>query len=134
MAGRTVWVLADQLSHGNPALAGADRVLLVESEAKLRSARFHRQKLHLVLAAMRHFARELEERGVAVEYRRARSPWRLYHPCGGKGAMDSPRGRLPAPPHPAAVGRHAAAQTDDHTASSHGTTAATQSSGRATWR
>ena len=35
--GRTAWVLGDQLSLDNPALAGADRVLLVESEAKLRS-------------------------------------------------------------------------------------------------
>ncbi|CAN5519085.1 hypothetical protein BH24ACT24_BH24ACT24_02980 [soil metagenome] len=52
MAGRTALVLGDQLSHANPALEGADRVLLVESRAKLRSGRFHRQKLHLVLSAM----------------------------------------------------------------------------------
>ena len=73
MGGRTAWVLADQLSHRNPALEGADRVLLIESEAKLRSGRFHRQKLHLVLSAMRHFARELDERGVEVDHRRAGS-------------------------------------------------------------
>jgi len=68
MAGITAWVLGDQLSHDNPALEGADRVLLVESSAKLASGRWHRQKLHLVLSAMRHFAAELEERGVQVDY------------------------------------------------------------------
>jgi deoxyribodipyrimidine photolyase-related protein len=73
MAGRTAWVLGDQLSLENPALEGADRVLLVESEAKLRSGRFHRQKLHLVLSAMRHFAADLDRRGIPVDHRRARS-------------------------------------------------------------
>jgi deoxyribodipyrimidine photolyase-related protein len=69
----TAWVLGDQLSHNNPALEGAERVLMVESEAKLRSAPWHRQKLQLVLSAMRHFAAELGERGLEVDYRRAPS-------------------------------------------------------------
>ena len=73
MAGTTAWILGDQLSHDNPALEGADRVLLVESHAKLASGRWHRQKLHLVLSAMRHFAAELQELGLEVDYRRARS-------------------------------------------------------------
>ncbi len=73
MSGSTAWILGDQLSHRNLALQGADRVLLVESEARLRSAPWHRQKLHLVLSAMRHFAGELEERGVEVDYVRAKS-------------------------------------------------------------
>src|SRR3712207_4138614 len=73
MAGRTAWVLGDQLSHDNPALAGADRVLLIESESKLRSARWHRQKAHLVLSAMRHFAAELRDRGLEVDHRRERT-------------------------------------------------------------
>src|SRR5687768_10572263 len=73
MAGTTAWVLGDQLSPDNPALEGADRVLLVESQRKLRAAPWHRQKLHLVLSAMRHFAAELEQRGVEVDYRRAGS-------------------------------------------------------------
>ena len=67
-------MLADQLSHRNPALEGADRVLLVESEAKLRSGRFHRQKLHLVLtrdAPLRR--RAAASAGVEVDYRRAAS-------------------------------------------------------------
>lgn len=71
MAGLTAWVLGDQLSFDNPALEGADRILLVESEAKLRSGRFHRQKLHLVLSAMRHFARDARKRGFEVDHVRA---------------------------------------------------------------
>ena len=66
MPGTTAWVLADQLTTSNPALDGADRVLLVQSSGALRAKRFHRQKLHLVLVAMRHFARELEQRGPDV--------------------------------------------------------------------
>lgn len=73
MGGRTAWVLGDQLSHENPALDGADRVLLIESEARLRSRPHHRQRVHLYLVAMRSFAAELEDRGIEVDYRRAPS-------------------------------------------------------------
>jgi deoxyribodipyrimidine photolyase-related protein len=73
MGGRTAWVLGDQLSHDNPALTGADRVLIVESEARLRSRPHHRQRVHLYLVAMRSFATELEDRGIAVDYRPAGS-------------------------------------------------------------
>ena len=65
--GHTALVLGDQLSHGNPVLEGAERVLLVESRAALARLRLHRQRKHLVLSAMRHFAAELRERGVEVE-------------------------------------------------------------------
>jgi len=44
VAGRTALVLGDQLSHANPVLEGADRVLLVESHTKLASGRFHRHE------------------------------------------------------------------------------------------
>jgi deoxyribodipyrimidine photolyase-related protein len=71
MAGVTAWVLGDQLSLENPALQGADRVLLVQSTAALSAKRFHRQKLHLILVAMRRFADELRRRDVSVDYRRA---------------------------------------------------------------
>ena len=64
----TALVLGDQLSHGNPALDGASRVLVVESRAALARLRYHRQRRHLVLSAMRHYARELEERGIEVDY------------------------------------------------------------------
>jgi deoxyribodipyrimidine photolyase-related protein len=65
--GHTALVLGDQLSHGNPALEGAGRVLLVESRAALARLRLHRQRRHLVLSSMRHFAAELREAGVEVE-------------------------------------------------------------------
>ena len=73
MAGTTAWVLGDQLTLHNTALDGADRVLVVQSEAALAAKRFHRQKLHLILVAMRHFADELRERGLEVDYVRAPS-------------------------------------------------------------
>ena len=74
---RTVWVLGDQLNRSIGALADADpdrdRVLLVESHAKLTSKRWHRQRAHLVLAAMRRFADELRSAGFDVDHRRAAS-------------------------------------------------------------
>lgn len=73
MPGTTAWILGDQLSLSNPALDGADRVLLIESGAALRARRFHRQKLHLLLVAMRHFADDLREQGFEVDLRRAAS-------------------------------------------------------------
>jgi len=68
-------VLGDQLNRNTGALANRDsrdcRVLLVESRAKQDSKRWHRQRLHLVLSAMRHFAVELEAEGFTVDYREA---------------------------------------------------------------
>ncbi|MEX1280286.1 MAG: cryptochrome/photolyase family protein [Acidimicrobiia bacterium] len=72
---RTIWVLGDQLNRSIGALADADphadRVLLVEAESAIGSRRFHRQRLHLVLASMRRFAGELEAAGFEVDHRRA---------------------------------------------------------------
>jgi deoxyribodipyrimidine photolyase-related protein len=67
----TAWVLGDQLSFDNPVLEGADRVLLIQSTAALSAKRFHRQKLHLILVAMRRFSEALAARGFAVDYVRA---------------------------------------------------------------
>ncbi|HZB47481.1 MAG TPA: cryptochrome/photolyase family protein [Mycobacteriales bacterium] len=62
MTGRR-WLFADQL--GPHHLDGTDQpVLLVESRAVLRRRRFHRQKAHLVLSALRHRAAELGEQAV----------------------------------------------------------------------
>ncbi len=73
----TIWVLGDQLHRDLGALGSAapdtHRVLMVESRAKLASKPWHRQRAHLVVAAMRRFARELEGEGFAVDYRRAAS-------------------------------------------------------------
>jgi deoxyribodipyrimidine photolyase-related protein len=71
----TVWVLGDQLNRRIGALADADpsthRVLLVESTGLLGGRRWHRQRLHLVITAMRRFASELAAEGFDVDLRRA---------------------------------------------------------------
>ncbi|MGI8334566.1 cryptochrome/photolyase family protein [Actinomadura scrupuli] len=59
------WLFADQL--GPHFLDDAEQpVLLIESRAVLRRRRFHRQKAHLVLSALRHRARELGDRATFV--------------------------------------------------------------------
>jgi deoxyribodipyrimidine photolyase-related protein len=73
---RTIWVFGDQLHRRVGALADSTpddtRVLFVESEALLGSGR-HVQRLHLVITAMRRFARELADEGFDVDLRRAPS-------------------------------------------------------------
>ena len=73
----TVWVLGDQLNRTIASLADASpqrtRILMVESAAKMASQRFHRQRLHLVITAMRRFAGELRDAGFDVDYRHADS-------------------------------------------------------------
>ncbi len=70
-------MLGDQLSRSLGALRAATpathRVLVVESLAKLRSRRWHRQRAHLVLASMRRFVAELRGEGFAVDHRVAPS-------------------------------------------------------------
>ncbi len=67
------WLFADQL--GDHFLDEPDQpVLLVEATGVLRRRRFHRQKAHLVLSAMRHRAVELGDQAVylrADSYREA---------------------------------------------------------------
>ena len=54
------WLFGDQL--GPHFLDGSDQdVLLIESKAVFARRRFHRQKVHLVLSAMRHRSAELGE-------------------------------------------------------------------------
>ncbi|MGQ9501235.1 MAG: cryptochrome/photolyase family protein [Anaerolineae bacterium] len=68
----TVWVLGDQLSTSNSALAGLtpDKcvVLMIESLSLARRRPYHKQKLVLVWSAMRHRAADLRARGYAVDY------------------------------------------------------------------
>lgn len=72
---KTIWVLGDQLNRRIGALADASpdhhRVLMVESEAMYAGRRFHLQRVHLVITAMRRFAEELRKAGFMVDYRRA---------------------------------------------------------------
>ena len=71
----TIWVLGDQLNRRlgplREATPASARVLMVESQAKLASKRWHRQRAHLVLASMRRFAAELRAEGFTVDYRQA---------------------------------------------------------------
>jgi deoxyribodipyrimidine photolyase-related protein len=73
----TVWVLGDQLNAGIASLEEADaastRVLMVTSQAKVTGRRWHRQRLHAVLAGMRRFAVSLERAGFEVDWRDAES-------------------------------------------------------------
>ncbi len=55
------------------AAPGRDRVLLVESRGKISGRRWHRQRLHVIVTAMRRFARELADEGFDVDYRIAES-------------------------------------------------------------
>ncbi len=63
------WLFGDQLGPHFVEDFGGD-LLMVESRAVLARRRFHRQKAHLVLSAMRHRARELGDR---LDYRQAGS-------------------------------------------------------------
>jgi len=73
----TVWILGDQLRRDAGALASRTpsdcRVLLVESDGVLGRHRWHRQRAHLVLSAMRHLTDELRAEGFEVDHRRASS-------------------------------------------------------------
>lgn len=78
-AGRVLRVvLGDQLSRGLSALADLDPardvVLLAEVMGECTYVPHHRQKIVLVLSAMRHFARALSARGVAVDHVRLDDP------------------------------------------------------------
>jgi deoxyribodipyrimidine photolyase-related protein len=73
----TVWILGDQLNRSIAGLTdlepGDARVLFVEDEGLIGRRRYHRQRVHFVLSAMRHFATELEADGWEVDYRTASS-------------------------------------------------------------
>jgi deoxyribodipyrimidine photolyase-related protein len=61
------WLFADQL--GPHFSVGSGGVLLVESRAALGRRRYHRQKLHLVLSALRHRAAELGDSAILLRTR-----------------------------------------------------------------
>jgi deoxyribodipyrimidine photolyase-related protein len=65
-------VLGDQLSAGLTALADIDPVndvvLMLEVEEECRYVPHHQQKIVLFLSAMRHFALELHQQGIQVDY------------------------------------------------------------------
>ncbi len=71
-------VLGDQLSVDLSALAdldpGRDIVLMMEVQEENTYVRHHKQKIVLVLSAMRHFADALRKSGVTVDYVRLDKP------------------------------------------------------------
>jgi deoxyribodipyrimidine photolyase-related protein len=71
-------VLGDQLSDDLTALhdldPARDIVLMMEVAAESSIVRHHKQKIVLVLSAMRHFADALRARGVVVDYVRLDAP------------------------------------------------------------
>jgi deoxyribodipyrimidine photolyase-related protein len=71
----TVWILGDQLSPHVSAFDGLEpsdcTVLMIESLSRARWMPYHKQKLVLVWAAMRHFAEELHNLGYSVDYHTA---------------------------------------------------------------
>ena len=71
-------VLGDQLYEGNPSIAAVTRtsgtVLMMEVMGECTAVAHHKQKIALFLAAMRHFADELRQRGLNVDYVRLDDP------------------------------------------------------------
>ena len=70
-------VLGDQLSRGLAGLADlapGDVVLMAEVAEETTYVPHHKQKIALVLSAMRHFAAELAAEGIAVDYVRLDDP------------------------------------------------------------
>ncbi|MDO6584466.1 cryptochrome/photolyase family protein [Salipiger sp. 1_MG-2023] len=64
-------VLGDQLTRELSSLRGyedGDVVLMVEVADETTYVRHHPQKIALILSAMRHFAEDLRERGLTVDY------------------------------------------------------------------
>ena len=63
-----LWLFADQLG---PSTYGGEHshreVLLVEATSALRRRPYHRQKLHLVLSALRHADRDLGDRATLMQ-------------------------------------------------------------------
>ncbi|MCE7869378.1 cryptochrome/photolyase family protein [bacterium CPR1] len=72
---QTAWILGDQLSLRNSALAALDKahdqVLLIESLERARQLPYHKQKMVLLWSGMRHFADELRSQGYRVDYHAA---------------------------------------------------------------
>lgn len=77
---RWLFVPYDQLSDGLGPLSRDDPselgIIIVENPWKAGRRPYHRQKLALVLANLRHFALEQAARGVAVRYEVAAGPYR----------------------------------------------------------
>ena len=65
-------VLADQLTHSITSLSGIDRkndvVIMSELIRELTYVKHHKKKIAFILSAMRHFAKELRDTKIKVDY------------------------------------------------------------------
>jgi len=65
-------VLGDQLSHSISSLSGIDKkndvVIMSELMSEFTYVRHHKKKIAFILSAMRHFAKELRDRQITVDY------------------------------------------------------------------
>ncbi|MCC5815553.1 MAG: cryptochrome/photolyase family protein [Leptospira sp.] len=65
-----IYINYDQLSRENPLLQAADpktiHIVFVETSAKPAKRPYHKQKLILLISAMRHFAKELRQKGYNI--------------------------------------------------------------------
>ena len=72
MTGTIRLVLGDQLSRSLSGLAGLDKkldvVLMAEVIEEVTYVRHHKRKVAFLFSAMRHFADELREEGITVDY------------------------------------------------------------------
>ncbi|RVU83665.1 cryptochrome/photolyase family protein [Leucothrix sargassi] len=71
-------VLGDQLSHDLTSLADIDLdtdiVLMCEVNTEATYVKHHKKKIAFIFSAMRHFAAELEQKGVRVHYTQYKDP------------------------------------------------------------
>ena len=140
-------VLGDQLTREIPSLVGldpaADVVLLAEVMGECTYVPHHKQKLVLVLSAMRHFAAALAARGVRVDYIKlddpanSGTPLRRGRPRRGpppaRGHHRHPPRRVPRPGRDARAGRRrpACRSTSATTTASSATSAGSSAGPRA---
>ena len=74
-----LWLFADQLGPHVYGGEHADRpVLLVQTDSAFRRRRYHRQKVHLVLSALRHAKADLGERATLIRARSYREALREF--------------------------------------------------------
>jgi deoxyribodipyrimidine photolyase-related protein len=74
---RALYIAFDHLHRGYGALKGADKksdlIVLVESQAMINGANWHKERLFFLISSARHFAQELRDEGFEVRYLKAKN-------------------------------------------------------------
>lgn len=72
MNGNLILILGDQLSHDISSLSdfnpSHDQILMCEVKEEATYVRHHKKKIAFLFSAMRHFAKELEDKGYIIHY------------------------------------------------------------------